>query len=88
MSSSETDASISDGTAVKSTNTDVMTYQGIFDSANEILIGFIDRIPYFVASIAVFLIFSVFYRSSLKKLSENYWVAVTVIRTWSKYSSA
>ncbi|MDN6275788.1 mechanosensitive ion channel family protein [Psychrobacter sp.] len=71
MSSSETDASISDGTAVKSTNTDVMTYQGIFDSANEILIGFIDRIPYFVASIAVFLIFwflSIIFKKVVRKL--------------------
>lgn len=37
--------------------TDVLTYQSIIDSANGIFIGFVERIPYFVASIVVILIF-------------------------------
>lgn len=39
------------------TTTDVFTYQSIIDSANGIFIGFVERIPYFVASIIVVLIF-------------------------------
>ena len=37
--------------------TNALTYQSIIDSANGILIGFLERIPYFVASIIVVLIF-------------------------------
>ncbi len=37
--------------------TDVMTYQMIADTANELVIGFVERIPYFVAAIVVMLIF-------------------------------
>lgn len=44
-------------TAAGSTTTDAFTYQSIIDSANGILIGFVERIPYFVASIIVILIF-------------------------------
>ncbi|MBH0095135.1 mechanosensitive ion channel [Psychrobacter sp. NZS113] len=36
---------------------DALTYQSIIDSANGILVGFLERIPYFVASIIVILIF-------------------------------
>ncbi|MGO3896720.1 MAG: mechanosensitive ion channel family protein [Psychrobacter sp.] len=37
--------------------TDVLTYQSIIDSANEIFVSFLERIPYFVASIIVVFIF-------------------------------
>ncbi|MBE0440680.1 mechanosensitive ion channel [Psychrobacter sp. FME13] len=37
--------------------TDVLTYQSIIDSANEIFVSFLERIPYFVASIIVVLVF-------------------------------
>ena len=37
--------------------TAALTYQSIIDSANGIFIGFVERIPYFVASIIVVLIF-------------------------------
>ncbi|MGP9515271.1 mechanosensitive ion channel family protein [Psychrobacter sp. AOP5-CZ1-12] len=36
---------------------DVLTYQSIVDSANEIFVSFLERIPYFVASIIVVLVF-------------------------------
>ena len=36
---------------------DAITYQTVIDSANEILIGFTERIPYFVAAIIVMVIF-------------------------------
>ena len=45
-----------DTTVVAATN-DALTYQTVIDSANEILIGFIERIPYFVAAIIVMFIF-------------------------------
>ena len=41
---------------VAATN-DAITYQTVIDSANEILIGFTERIPYFVAAIIVMVIF-------------------------------
>jgi len=51
MPTSEADPTLSAETS------DALTYQSIIDSANGILIGFVERIPYFVASIAVVLIF-------------------------------
>ena len=45
-----------DTTVVAATN-DALTYQTVIDSANEILIGFVERIPYFVAAIIVMFIF-------------------------------
>lgn len=57
MPTSETGTTVSAETAAGSTTTDAFTYQSIIDSANGILIGFVERIPYFVASIIVILIF-------------------------------
>lgn len=37
--------------------TDIMTYRAITDTANELLMSFVERIPYFVAAIVVILIF-------------------------------
>ena len=54
MPTSEADPTLSTETA---TTVDALTYQSIIDSANGILIGFVERIPYFVASIIVILIF-------------------------------
>ena len=55
MPTSEADPTLTAETAA--TTADVFTYQSIIDSANGILIGFVERIPYFVASIVVILIF-------------------------------
>ncbi|WP_440454396.1 mechanosensitive ion channel family protein [Psychrobacter sp. ASPA161_9] len=55
MPTSEADPTLSAETAA--TTADALTYQSIIDSANGILIGFVERIPYFVASIIVILIF-------------------------------
>ena len=57
MPTSEAETTVSAETAAGSTTTDAFTYQSIIDSANGILIGFVERIPYFVASIVVILIF-------------------------------
>lgn len=57
MPTSEAGTTVSAETAAGSTTTDAFTYQSIIDSANGILIGFVERIPYFVASIIVILIF-------------------------------
>lgn len=58
--------------AVDSTTTpDELTYQSIVDSANEILVGFVERIPHFVASIIVILIFwflSIIFKKIVYKL--------------------
>ena len=53
MPTSDTDT---DTTVVAVTN-DALTYQTIANTANDILIGFVERIPYFVAAIVVMLIF-------------------------------
>lgn len=57
MPTSEAETTMSAETAAGSTTTDAFTYQSIIDSANGILIGFVERIPYFVASVIVILIF-------------------------------
>ena len=57
MPTSEAGTTVSAETAAGSTTTDAFNYQSIIDSANGILIGFVERIPYFVASIIVILIF-------------------------------
>ena len=57
MPTSEAETAVSSETVAGSTTTDALTYQSIIDSANGILIGFVERIPYFVASLIVILIF-------------------------------
>ena len=58
MPSPEANTTTADPATINSaTTTDVFTYQSIIDSANGIFIGFVERIPYFVASIIVVLIF-------------------------------
>ncbi|HAR75327.1 MAG TPA: transporter [Psychrobacter sp.] len=58
MPSPEADTTtVNPATVNPATTTDVLTYQSIIDSANGIFIGFVERIPYFVASIVVILIF-------------------------------
>ncbi len=51
--------------------TDTLTYHSIFDSANDIMVGFMERIPYFVASLIVILIFwflSILFKKIVHKL--------------------
>lgn len=58
MPSPEANPTTADPATMNSaTTTDVFTYQSIIDSANGIFIGFVERIPHFVASIIVVLIF-------------------------------
>ena len=61
MPSPEADTTTVNPSTITSANsaptTDVLTYQSIIDSANGIFVGFVERIPYFVASIVVILIF-------------------------------
>ncbi|WP_350655563.1 mechanosensitive ion channel domain-containing protein [Psychrobacter sp. S1-30-MNA-CIBAN-0213] len=69
MPTSEADPMLSAEAAA--TTADALTYQSIIDSANGILIGFVERIPYFVASIIVILIFwflSVVFKKIVYKL--------------------
>lgn len=40
-----------------STTTDILTYQGIVDSANDLLRGFVERVPYLVSAIVVVVAF-------------------------------
>lgn len=70
MPTSEAEATANIETATAST-TDALTHQSIIDSANEILVGFVERIPYFVAAIIVILIFwflSVVFKKVVYKL--------------------
>lgn len=66
MPTSEAEAAANVSTAVETVPPEALTYHSIINSANEIVVGFLERIPYFVASIVVILIFG-FYRLSLKK---------------------
>ncbi|WP_420230022.1 mechanosensitive ion channel family protein [Psychrobacter sp. ER1] len=71
MPTSEADTTLSAETAAQSTTTDGLTYQSILGSANEIWLGFVERIPYFVASIIVILIFwflSIVFKKIVHKL--------------------
>ena len=71
MPTSEAETTVNTNIAPEPVTTDVLTYQSIIDSANEIVVGFVERIPYFVASIIVILIFW-FYRLSSKKWYTNF----------------
>ena len=71
MPTSEADTTLSAETAAQTTTTDGLTYQSILGSANEIWVGFVERIPYFVASIIVILIFwflSIVFKKIVHKL--------------------
>jgi small conductance mechanosensitive channel len=71
MPTSEADTTLSAETAAQATTTDGLTYQSILGSANEIWVGFVERIPYFVASIIVILIFwflSIVFKKIVHKL--------------------
>lgn len=57
MPTSEAETTVSAETVAESTTTDVLTYQSIVDSTNEIAVGFMERIPYFVAALIVILVF-------------------------------
>ena len=57
MPTSEAETTVNTNIAAEPVTTDVLTYQSIIDSANEIVVGFVERIPYFIASIIVILIF-------------------------------
>ena len=57
MPTSEAETTVNTNIASEPVTTDVLTYQSIIDSANEIVVGFVECIPYFVASIIVILIF-------------------------------
>lgn len=71
MPTPEAETAVSSETVAGSATTDALTYQSIIDSANGILIGFVERIPYFVASIIVILIFwflSIVFKKIVHKL--------------------
>ena len=57
MPTSEAETTVNTNIAAEPVTTDVLTYQSIIDSANEIVVGFVERIPYFIASIIVILVF-------------------------------
>lgn len=68
-----TSDTVTDTTVVAATD-DALTYQTIADTANELLIGFVERIPYFVAAIIVMLIFwllSKLFKKIVRKLLGN-----------------
>lgn len=71
MPTSEAGTTVNTETATDTVTTDVLTYQGITDTANELLSSFIDRIPYFVAAIVVMVIFwllSIVFKKVVRKL--------------------
>ncbi|WLP94818.1 mechanosensitive ion channel family protein [Psychrobacter sp. M13] len=68
-----TSDTVTDTTVVAATD-DALTYKAIADTANELLIGFVERIPYFVAAIIVMLIFwllSKLFKKIVRKLLGN-----------------
>lgn len=71
MPTSEAETTLSAEAAAQSTTTDGITYQSILGSANDIWVSFVERIPYFVASIIVVLIFwflSIVFKKIVHKL--------------------
>ncbi|MGP9545285.1 mechanosensitive ion channel family protein [Psychrobacter sp. AOP7-B1-25] len=71
MPTSEAETTLSAETATQSTTTDGITYQSILGSANDIWVSFVERIPYFVASIIVVLVFwflSIVFKKIVHKL--------------------
>lgn len=73
MPTSETDSD-TDTTVVVAATNDALTYRSIVDTANDILIGFVERIPYFVAAIVVMLIFwllSKVFKKVVRKILDN-----------------
>ena len=71
MPTSEAETTLSAERAAQSTTTDGITYQSILGSANDIWVSFVERIPYFVASIIVVLIFwflSIVFKKIVHKL--------------------
>ncbi|MBO6224971.1 MAG: mechanosensitive ion channel family protein, partial [Psychrobacter sp.] len=70
MPTSEADAA-SAATTVDTVPAEALTYHSIINSANEIVVGFLERIPYFVASIVVILIFwflSIIFKKVVQKV--------------------
>ena len=57
MPTSEADTTVNAATTADTVPMEALTYQSIIDSANEIVVGFMERIPYFVAALIVILIF-------------------------------
>lgn len=58
-------------TATDVVPTDAMTYHTIVDTANELVMGFVERIPYFVAAIIVIVIFwllSLLFKKVVRKI--------------------
>ncbi|MGP9518099.1 mechanosensitive ion channel family protein [Psychrobacter sp. AOP7-C1-14] len=71
MPTSEAETTLSAERAAQSTTKDGITYQSILGSANDIWVSFVERIPYFVASIIVVLIFwflSIVFKKIVHKL--------------------
>ena len=87
MPTSETNVA-TDATAI--TN-DAMTYQTVIDSANEILIGFTERIPYFVAAIIVMIIFwllSKLFKKVVRKVLGNHRSHQNLVKVFQRVGGA
>lgn len=57
MPTSQAETVVSANPNAETIPVEVLTYQSIIDSANEMVVGFLERIPYFVASLVVIVIF-------------------------------
>ena len=57
MPTSQAETVVSANPNAETIPVEVLTYQSIIDSANEMVVGFLERIPYFVASLIVIVIF-------------------------------
>lgn len=57
MPTSEADHPTSIANTAVTTTTDILTYQGIVDSANDLLRSFVERVPYLISAIIVLAIF-------------------------------
>lgn len=71
MPTSEAETAANVSTAVETVPPEALTYHSIINSANEIVVGFLERIPYFVASIVVILIFwflSIIFKKVVQKV--------------------
>lgn len=74
MPTSEAETAANVSTVVDTVPPEALTYHSIINSANEIVVGFLERIPYFVAAIVVILIFwflSIIFKKVVQKFLGN-----------------
>ncbi|WP_367111300.1 mechanosensitive ion channel family protein [uncultured Psychrobacter sp.] len=78
-------------TAATENATDIMTYKTIADTANELLMSFVERIPYFIAALAVMLVFwllSIIFKKLVHKILGSHSRHQNLVKVFQRVGSA